>query len=55
MVPRGVFGPGSLRAAVRMVLGDGRFRERAQAFAAWSRRNDGAARGAELVDRYVAT
>jgi hypothetical protein len=37
------------------VLGDGRFRERAQTFAAWSRQNDGAERGAELVDRYVGT
>jgi len=53
MLPRGVFGPRSLRLAVRALLADGRFAARAGEIAAWSRRNDGAVRGAELVERQV--
>jgi MGT family glycosyltransferase len=54
MVPRGVFGRRSLRLAVRMVLADGRFAAQARALADWSRINDGALRGAELVERHLA-
>ena len=53
MLPRGVFGPRSLRLAVRALLADGRFAARAGEIAAWSRRNNGAVRGAELVERQV--
>ena len=53
MLPRGVFGRASLRVAVRRVLGDPRFASRARALANWSRRNDGAHRGAELVERQL--
>jgi len=42
-----------LRAAVRRILGDGRFARRADETAAWGRRNDGAERGAQLVDRLL--
>jgi UDP:flavonoid glycosyltransferase YjiC (YdhE family) len=51
MVPRGVFGARSLRVAVRRVLAEGCFASRAGALADWGRRNDGAQRGAMLVDR----
>ena len=53
MLPRGVFGTRSLRVAVRRVLADGRFASRARALADWSQRNDGARRGAALVDRVL--
>jgi UDP:flavonoid glycosyltransferase YjiC (YdhE family) len=53
MLPRGVFGRHSLRVAVRRVLADGRFASRARELAEWSHRNDGAARGAALVDRHL--
>jgi UDP:flavonoid glycosyltransferase YjiC (YdhE family) len=44
-----------LRWAVRRILGDPRFREEAATIAAWSRTNDGTARGAELVEQFAAT
>ena len=53
MLPRGVFGTRSLRVAVRRVLADGRFASRARALADWSHRNDGARRGAALVDQIL--
>jgi UDP:flavonoid glycosyltransferase YjiC (YdhE family) len=53
MLPRGLFGPRSLRLVVRVMLADGGFTARAGEIASWSRRNDGAARGAELVERQV--
>ncbi len=52
MLPRRLRGPSTLRWAVRRVLTEQRFRARAGAITAWSRENDGAERGAELVDRY---
>jgi len=42
--------PGPLRWAVRRLLGDPSFARRAGEIAAWGRENDGAARGAELVE-----
>jgi UDP:flavonoid glycosyltransferase YjiC (YdhE family) len=42
--------PGPLRWAVRRMLGDPSFAARAGEIAAWGRENDGAARGAELVE-----
>jgi UDP:flavonoid glycosyltransferase YjiC (YdhE family) len=52
-LPWRLCGPRSLRWAARRVLGDRRFRERAEEMAAWGRENDGAARGAELVEHYA--
>jgi MGT family glycosyltransferase len=43
--------PAPLRWAARRVLGDPAFTARAGELAAWARENDGAARGAELVER----
>lgn len=53
-LPRRLIGPKSLRAAARKVLGDPAYGERAREIAAWSRKNDGAARGAEAVERFAA-
>ena len=53
MLPRPLVGARTLRASVRRVLSEPRFRERAQELAAWSAANDGAARGAELVEQHV--
>jgi MGT family glycosyltransferase len=54
MLPRGVFGRRTLRLAVRHALGDDRLGARARALADWSRHNDGAARGADLLSRHAA-
>lgn len=43
-------GPNTLRWTVAEVLGDPAFRSNAERIAAWSRENDGAARGVELVE-----
>lgn len=43
--------PAPLRWAARRLLSDPSFAERAAELAAWGRENDGAARGAELVER----
>jgi UDP:flavonoid glycosyltransferase YjiC (YdhE family) len=43
--------PSPLRWAARRILGDPSFARRAGALAAWAQANDGAARGAELVER----
>ena len=51
MLPWRLTSPGPVRAAARRILGDRRFAERAEAIAGWSRGNDGARRGAELVER----
>jgi len=51
MLPGRLLGPRPLRWAVRRLLADRRFTDRAAQIAAWSRRNDGTARGAELVER----
>jgi MGT family glycosyltransferase len=54
MLPRRLLGPGALRVAARRVLREPRFRGRVGEIAAWSRKNDGAERGAELVERHAA-
>jgi len=43
-------GPNTLRWTVAEVLGDPAFRSNAERIAAWSRENNGAARGVELVE-----
>jgi UDP:flavonoid glycosyltransferase YjiC (YdhE family) len=47
--------PGPLRWATRRLLADPSFRARAGEIAAWGRDHDGADRGAELVERLVAS
>jgi UDP:flavonoid glycosyltransferase YjiC (YdhE family) len=54
MLPDRLLSRGRLRLAVRRLLGEGRFAARAGAIASWSRCNDGAARGADLVERLAA-
>jgi MGT family glycosyltransferase len=53
MLPRRLLRPGPMRWAARRILSELRFRERAREIAAWSRSNDGAERGAELVELYA--
>jgi len=50
MVPWRLARPGAVRAAVRRILADRGFEARAGEIAAWGRANDGAARGAKLVE-----
>jgi MGT family glycosyltransferase len=50
MLPWRLLGEASLRWAVRRILRDRRFAERAEKIAVWARTNDGAERGAELVE-----
>jgi len=50
MLPWRLTGAGALRATVRRMLGEASFSARAGEIAAWARRNDGAARGAKLVE-----
>jgi len=50
MLPWRLLNAGSLRLAVRKALGARSLRERAREIAAWSADNDGAERGAELVE-----
>lgn len=52
-LPWRLLGARTLRVAVRRMLGDGGFAERAAEVAAWGRANDGAARGAELVEAFA--
>jgi len=47
--------PGPLRWAARRILGDSAFAERAGEFATWAQDNDGAERGAELVEQLART
>ncbi len=47
--------PGPLRWAARRVLDEPSFTARAGEIAAWGRKNDGAVRGAELVERLAAS
>ncbi len=54
MVPRRLVASPTLRVAARRVLGDERFAARAAEIARWSETNDGAAAGADLVERYAA-
>jgi len=51
MVPWRLLGTGTLRVASRRILGCEPFRQRARELAAWSRANDGAERGARLVEQ----
>ena len=51
MLPWRLTGSGPLRWAVRRILGDLRFANRAREIAAWARENHGANRGAALVER----
>jgi UDP:flavonoid glycosyltransferase YjiC (YdhE family) len=53
MVPRRLLRPATVRMAARRVLGEPQFRARAEELAQWSRENQGAERGAELVERYA--
>jgi MGT family glycosyltransferase len=53
MVPRPLLGAPPLRWSVRRVLGDPRFAIRAKEFARWAKQNDGAERGAELVEQHA--
>ena len=55
MVPWRLTGVASLRAAVRRALSDPGLGARAGEIGDWSRRNDGAARAAELVEEIAAT
>jgi UDP:flavonoid glycosyltransferase YjiC (YdhE family) len=53
MVPRPLLRPRSLRAAVRRVLARPGFTATAQAIRSWCLSHNGAARGAELVERFA--
>ena len=53
VLPRRLLGARPLRWSVRRLLADSRFAARAGEFAAWSLENDGARRGADLVERYA--
>ena len=49
-LPRRLLSPRGIRLAVRRILGDPSYRERAEAISAWSQANDGAAKAAELAE-----
>jgi UDP:flavonoid glycosyltransferase YjiC (YdhE family) len=53
MLPPRLLAASTLRRAVRRLLADPRFARRAREIGARGRREDGAARGAELVERYA--
>ena len=53
IVPRPLLAPGPLRWAVRRVLADPRFATNAQGIGRWAQGNDGAARGAALVEQHA--
>lgn len=53
-LPTALSRPGPVRWAARRILADPAFAARARALAAWDRANDGAGRGAELVEAYAA-
>ena len=55
MVPWRLTRPGAARTAVRRVLADQRFTDRAREIAAWGRQHDGPTRGAELVEALAGT
>jgi UDP:flavonoid glycosyltransferase YjiC (YdhE family) len=50
MLPWRLTRPGPLRWAVRRIVGDRRFGERAREIAEWARDNDGAVRGTQLIE-----
>jgi UDP:flavonoid glycosyltransferase YjiC (YdhE family) len=49
-LPRRLLSRRGVRLATRRLLGEGRYRARAEELAAWAEANDGAARGANLVE-----
>jgi UDP:flavonoid glycosyltransferase YjiC (YdhE family) len=51
MLPWRLMGPGPLRWAVRRILGEPALSRRAEELRTWATENDGAERGAELVER----
>jgi MGT family glycosyltransferase len=53
MLPRRLTRPQTVRLASRRILAEPRFKQRAEEFAAWGRENDGAERGAEIVERHA--
>ncbi len=53
-LPWRLLGRGSLRVAVRRIIADGSFRERAREIAEWGEAHDGAAEGAALVEEFAA-
>jgi len=53
MLPWRLLGARSLRWGVRRILGDRLFAERAQEVSAWARENDGAERGARLIEEFA--
>lgn len=53
MLPRRLLGMRPLRVAARRILGDPSFAQTARRFADWSSANDGAQRGAELLERHL--
>ena len=55
MLPRRLTRPGPLRMVARRILTDGGFKQRAEEISAWGRQNDGAERGAELVERFASS
>jgi MGT family glycosyltransferase len=55
MLPWRLTRPSALRAAVRRVLADASFGARAREIAAWGEEHDGAARGSQLVEDFIAT
>ena len=52
-LPWRLLGRNSLRVSVRRMLGDERFAVRAREIAAWADANDGASRGAELIEEFA--
>ena len=54
MIPARLLGPTALRAGVRRLLAEPRFVARARELATWARDNDGARRGAALLERHAA-
>jgi UDP:flavonoid glycosyltransferase YjiC (YdhE family) len=54
MLPRRLLRPGPVRWAIRRLLAEPNFAASAREIAAWGRRNDGAERGAELIERQLA-
>lgn len=52
-VPWRLAHPRPMRWVLRELLGDPSYRRRAQRLGAWAQRNDGARRGAELVERFA--
>ena len=50
MIPARLTGPGPLRRAVRRILADGRYAQRASELGRWASENDGAERAAAAVE-----